>query len=222
MQAIFKENEALANALGGTLSKPRLKRYIFQTGGDKVKALELYHWNIELSQAMYFPIQTWEISLRNRLNSYLVKRYGADWPYDTSVCVRQLTSNDKDKLEKAKRRQQKARRMRQAPTSTIVADLSAGFWVSLLSDSYDVSLSWPTNIGRVFPYEAGLTRASAHQLSTSLLDVRNRIAHHEAIYHLPLDVRRADAERLIKAMCPGAALYLTGKCLLAKTLAAKP
>lgn len=112
--------------------------------------------------------------------------------------------------------------MRQAPTPTIVADLSAGFWVSLLSDSYEVSLSWPVNIGRVFPYDATLDRAAAHQISVALLDVRNRIAHHEAIYSRPLAALRTDAERLITAMCPGSTAYLGGKCSLAGALAAKP
>ena len=221
MQAIFDGNDFLVNALAGTISKPRLKRYMYASGGDKIKALDLYHWNIELSKAMYFPVQVWEISLRNRLNSYLSKRFGANWPYDP-IAMRQMTKNDLVKLDKAKGRQQRSRRVRQAPTPTIVADLSAGFWVSLLSDSYEVSLSWPTNIGRVFPYDAALDRATAHQICTALLDVRNRIAHHEAIYSLPLADRRSEAERLVVAMCPGASAHLGGKCSLVGAIAAKP
>lgn len=55
-----------------------------------------------------------------------------------------------------------------------------------------------------------------------MLDVHNRIAHHEPIYHLTPPDYRADAERLIKAMCQGSHLYLAGKCELAATLAKKP
>ena len=112
--------------------------------------------------------------------------------------------------------------MKCPPIGAIVADLSAGFWVSLLSDSYDVPLAWTTSIGRVFSYDASIDRATAHELSTKILDVRNRIAHHEAIYHLPLTARREDAARLVKAMCQGSSLYLAGKCELAAALANQP
>lgn len=189
---------------------------------NKLGALSLYHWNTELSKAMYLPVQIWEVTLRNKLNVFLERKYGANWPYDTKVAVRQLTTWDAEKLEAAKKRQQKNRRTRMAPTGAIVADLSAGFWVSLLSDSYEIPYGWKTGIGRVFAYDAALDRATGHALSVRILDVRNRIAHHEPISHLALVDMRRDAERLIKAMCPGSRLYLTGKCELEAALAKKP
>jgi hypothetical protein len=222
MQGIFAGKEALAGSLASTISKARLKRYTDLSKGNITSALSLYHWNTELSQAMYLPVQIWEVALRNRINTFLERRYGADWPYDIRVAVRQLTVADQEKLEAAKGRQQRKRRVRHAPTGAIVADLSAGFWVSLLSDSYEISYGWRTAIGRVFAYDATLDRPTAHKLCGSLLDVRNRIAHHEPIYHLALSEHRADAERLIKGLCTGAHLYLAGKCELAEALARKP
>lgn len=222
MQGIFDGKEPLANALASTISKPRLKRYLVSAGGDKMLALALYHWNTELSQAMYLPVQVWEVALRNRLNSFIERKYGAEWPYDEIVAVRQLTDGDKDKLRAARFRQQKKRRVRRAPTSAIVADLSAGFWVSLLSDSYEIPFGWKTAISRVFAYGGNLDRSAAHALCVRMLDIRNRIAHHEAIYEMPLMDYRADAERLIKALCQGSELYLAGKCELAEALARRP
>lgn len=64
MQAIFAGKEALANSLASTISKPRLKRYMTAAGGDKTAALQLYHWNTELCQAMYLAVQIWEVTLR--------------------------------------------------------------------------------------------------------------------------------------------------------------
>lgn len=221
MQGIFAGKEALANALAPTISKPRLKRYLSAAGGDKMTALALYHWNTELSQAMYLPIQIWEIALRNRLNTFLERKYGAEWPYDTKVAVRQLTAPDAEKLVAAIRRQQRKRRAKYVPTGAIVADLSAGFWVSLLSDSYEIPYGWKTSISRVFAYGA-IDRATAHGLCVRVLDIRNRIAHHEAIYDLPLSDYRADAERLIRGLCQGSHRYLAGKCELAAALAKSP
>lgn len=171
---------------------------------------------------MYLTVQVWEITLRNRLNTILQRRYGEDWPYDELVAVRQLTDSDVDKLRAAITRQKKNRQMRRPPTGAIVADLSAGFWVSLLSDSYEVPLGWSTYIGRVFAYDAAMDRATAHALCVRILDVRNRIAHHEPIYHLPLSDLQADAARLINGMCRGSSLYLAGKCELAAALANRP
>ena len=222
MQEIFSGKEALANSLASTISRPRLYRYMTETGGNKISALSLYHWNTELSKAMYLPVQIWEVALRNRLNTFLERRYGADWPYDTRVAVRQFTNMDAEKVEAAKQRQQRYRRLRQPPTGSIVADLSAGFWVSLLSDSYEIPFGWKTAIGRVFSYDAGLDRPTAHGLCIRMLDIRNRIAHHEPIYHLALTDYRADAERLIKGMCQGSHLYLAGKCELAAAVEARP
>lgn len=222
MQGIFAGKEALANALASTLSKPRMSRYLSAANGDRMAALSLYHWNTELSQAMYLPVQIWEIALRNRLNTFLQRKYGEDWPYDTKVAVRQLTAADADKLDAAIRRQQKKRRRKYVPTGAIVADLSAGFWVSLLSDSYEIPYGWKTGISRVFAYGGPMDRATAHGLCVRMLDIRNRVAHHEAIYDMPLADYRADAERLIKALCQGSDLYLAGKCELAAALAKRP
>lgn len=222
MQAIFAGKEALASSLASTISKGRIKRYLTAAGGDTVSALKIYHWNTELSQAMYLAVQIWEITLRNRLNTILQRRYGEDWPYDETVAVRQFTDADTEKLRSAIARQKKNRRMRFPPTGSIVADLSAGFWVSLLSDSYEVPLGWNVYIGRVFAYDAALDRATAHRLCVRILDVRNRIAHHEPIYHLPLTDLREEAARLINGMCRGSSLYLAGKCELADALANRP
>ena len=221
MQAIFSGREALAGALASTISKPRFKRYMYASGGDKMKALAFYQWNIELAQAMYFPINVWEIALRNRLNTFLTRRYGVDWPYSVTL-IRDLTVPDRLKLAKARDRQERARGKIPAATPAIVADLSAGFWVSLLSASYEVPFSWTTTIGRVFPYDAALDRATAHQQCSALLIARNRIAHHEAIFQMPLAALKADAEALVNAMCPGAKTHLDGKCTLSAALARSP
>jgi hypothetical protein len=69
--------------------------------GNKITALSMYHWNTELSQAMYLSVQIWEVALRNRLNTFLERKYGAEWPYDMKVAVRQLTTWDAEKLESA-------------------------------------------------------------------------------------------------------------------------
>lgn len=222
MQAIFSGNEQLANALRGTLSEARFARYLHDTNGDQYRALELYHWNAKLSQCLYIPVQIWEISLRNKLNVFLCRKYNSVWPYDTQRAVRQLTRSDQGRLQKTIARQQQDRGLQRPAVDMIVADLSAGFWVSLLTQSYANPYAWRYNIGRIFPHNAHLSRDLAGPMCDRILDVRNRIAHHEPIYHLPLDSIRADLDQLIAAMCPGADAYARGVCDFQTIWAARP
>ena len=45
-----------------------------------------------------------------------------------------------------------------------------------------------------------------------LLDLRNRIAHHEPIFHLPLDERRKELAEQIGALCAANAAYAEHAC----------
>ena len=100
-------------------------------------------------------------------------------------------------------------------TNQIVADLSAGFWVSMLTKSYEISFAWRHNLERVFPNDASLDLQQAADMCKGILDLRNRIAHHEPILHLPLLERRQSVELLVSAMCPAHAAYLTEACTFA-------
>lgn len=221
MQDFFSGKEALANSLVSTMSEARLTRYLSASNGSKIDAMSLYHWNNELSRSMYFPIQIWEITLRNKMNTFLERKYGPEWPYD-KIALRQLNRQDARKIQVTKERQQKLRGISRAQTGSIVADLSAGFWVSLLSESYNIPFRWEISIRRVFAHDVNLDRNTVHRLCLGLLHIRNRIAHHEPIFHLPLSERRNEAARLVKALCPSSYVYLDSKCDLEASLAKHP
>lgn len=212
MQELFEINPELRKVFIKSLSPERFSRYRTIAHGDETRAVSLYKWNSDLSQSLYHSMQAWEICLRNRLNSFLRWKYNNNWPYDETRAVRQMKSNDARRVREARERQERGRRMAQAPLGAIVADLAAGFWVSLLGKSYDVPFSWPTNLRRVFPHDKALDRRNAWAICDELLDLRNRIAHHEPILHLPLEQRHRDLSRIIAAMCPGTQAYCQGCC----------
>jgi hypothetical protein len=223
MQAIFAGKEALANALRGTLSEARVARYVAECNGDLMLALELYHWNAKLSQCMYLPVQIWEIALRNKMNVFLGRKYtNPNWMYDAARAVRQLTNSDRKRLDKVIERQKRDRGLAKPTPDMIVADLSAGFWVSQLTQSYDNPYAWRYNLTKVFPHDSSLSRDNVSTKCDRILDVRNRIAHHEPIYHLPLNDIRDDLDQLIAAMCPGADSYAVGMCDFPKVWASRP
>jgi hypothetical protein len=155
------------------------------------------------------------------MNTFLCWKFNQNWPFDTQRALRQLTKNDQRKVFESIDRQKQLRNIKTVPTDAIVSDLSAGFWVSLLNKSYDIPFSWRYNLGRIFPNEKSITRETASELCDNMLYLRNRVAHHEAIYHLPLDDRRGEMDRLLRAMSPVAHQYVNETCTFAAVWAAR-
>jgi hypothetical protein len=54
----------------------RLAEYELRCAGDPVAALRLHCWNIEISQAVYGPLQYLEISMRSVMTRKLVALFG--------------------------------------------------------------------------------------------------------------------------------------------------
>lgn len=211
MQAEFLQDEQKVKAFIEAVSKPRLSKYLSAANGDPFLTLRLYHWNSQLSQALYLPLQSWEISLRNRMNSFLVWKYNQKW-FEDPRALRTLTKADNEKLSKTILRQQQNRRT--LPNSDqIVADLSAGFWVALLGGKYDIPFAWRYNLsGKIFKNNAVITRQEAFETCGRLLDLRNRVAHHEPIFHLDLGAYRAELSKVLGAMCDATEHYMTSAC----------
>jgi len=221
MQAIFLDDEQKVNAFINTISKPRLTRYLQEANGDNNNALLLYHWNTMLSQCLYFPLQIWEISLRNKMNSFLCWKYNHKW-FEDARALRVFSKAENEKLSKTIIRQQQNRPG--LPTADqVVADLSAGFWVSLLSSRYDIPFAWRYNLsGRIFTNDPSIDRQEASDTCGQILDLRNRVAHHEPIFHLDLPKARADLDRMINGLCGVTQEYLRSTCSFAEVWASRP
>jgi hypothetical protein len=222
MQAVFSEHEQRVKAFRRTLSEPRFARYLRASKGLELDAVYLYHWNCCLAQSLYFSLHMWEIALRNRLNTYLCGKYGPDWPYDDVRAVRNFTTLDRKRLRKTIDKEEWERDMSPVPTGVIVADLSAGFWVSQLSKSYDLAYSWRKELYRIFPHEPTIQRATASNICTRLLDVRNRVAHHEPIFQMDLPEIRDDLDRMLAALCETSFAYASAACTFRAVLNAGP
>lgn len=221
MQAVFLENEANITSFVETVSKPRLSKYIKASRGNIKEALLLYHWNSQLSQALYLPLQTWEISLRNKLNSFLCWKYNPQWPRDERA-VRILAKPQNVRLRETIQRQTRDRTT-SPTTDQLVADLSAGFWVSLLGKSYDIPFAWRYNLSaKIFKNDPSIDRQAAFDACDRLLDLRNRVAHHEPIFHLDLAGRRADLDQMLHGLCGPTQHYMASACSFAAVWGSKP
>ncbi|MET0116419.1 MAG: Abi family protein [Sedimenticola sp.] len=192
----FSFDDEVLDALETSLSPERIATYKAETGGDREHALRLYTWNTAISAAFYGPLQGIEVALRNTMHQQLCSAYGEDW-YENPACG--LDWGALGKIDSAK--STLIREGYAVDPPHVVAELSFGFWVSLLGrggraappdrgkKNYEMTL-WRPALHKAFP-NSRLRRADTHRPLNYLRTFRNRIAHHEPIFnrHLQQDYR---------------------------------
>ncbi|UWZ60180.1 hypothetical protein Daura_48565 [Dactylosporangium aurantiacum] len=174
------------------LSEARLAPYLADCGGDVAAAWHLHAWNIRISAAFFPVLQFVEVALRNKLNRELSARFGrANW-WSVAPLNEHGERLVKHALEKVS-----------APFSSqsandVVAKLTFGFWVSLISQTYDRTL-WVPALHRAFPHYRG-RRDVLHAELRQVLGLRNRVMHHEPIHRHDLAASHATIYRLFGYM----------------------
>jgi hypothetical protein len=73
------------------------------------------------------------------------------------------------------------------------------------------SLVWRHNLVRIFPNNPAISRIEATEICESLM-LQNRIAHHEPIFHFPLERLREDLGKIIYAICHANYSYAEFAC----------
>lgn len=185
-------NEALKN----TISVKRLDRYLTVTDGALDKALKLYEENTRLAESFYSPLQSLEVCLRNTINTRLCTTYGEDWPTNGNPPFQSGASENITKTIAALEKDGY-----EANTDYIVAELNFGFWVSLLGKPYDATL-WRHTLHKGFRASgSGKKRSEVHGRFNALRRLRNRVAHHEPIFHKPLLQLHTETIEAIGWMC---------------------
>jgi hypothetical protein len=175
----FCYDEANIAELERGLSQQRLSTYRRLAGGDRAGALRLHAWNTAVGAALFGPIQVLEIVLRNAVDARLSRSFGEDWYFD---CW--LTERERAMLKQVLKRL--VGLGKPATCADIVANLSFGFWLSLLAGWHENDL-WRTQLCQVFPHAPQpLRRQQVYGPLHNIRVLRNRIAHHKLV------VRRAD------------------------------
>lgn len=158
------------------LSTARINKYKTACGGDKARTIQLYQYNIKLSQRFYGIIGTFEVILRNLIDEHYTALFGTDWivsqaaaglllEHDTAE-IRRFESTYKSKGIYSH--------------DKMVASFHFGFWTSLFTKrNYRVG---GKTLLRIFPSKAhGLNQKQIYEDLSSIREFRNRIAHHEPI-----------------------------------------
>jgi hypothetical protein len=183
--------ERYVAALHQPVSAERLETYR-PAGGDDLVMLVNYYWNIALCEALYPTLHCVEVALRNTLHTTMTNRFGNEfWFDDLSI----IFSEQKADVDKA--RANLARRRQDDNSGKIVAELTFGFWVSLLTKRYEEHLWKPDGYQLVLAAFPSIprkqrTRSTIHRRYFAINQLRNRVFHFEPIWHrktLPQDHR---------------------------------
>ncbi len=190
-------------------------------GGDASAALALYRWNSDLAAAFFEPLGHLEIMLRNAVDARLVARQQrrdrtAQWYTDTAVPLSDKARGDIAQAQERAGRGSAAT----IPRGKVIAELSFGFWRFLLARQYRASL-WPDLAG-AFPHAPNRALATVEDPVKRLHKFRNRIAHHEGIWHLPLEARRDDIQTVLGFIAPAAAAWVADASRIDHVLARRP
>ncbi len=176
MQADF------ANSLAQTLSIERLDAYRnrMPKPTSELELLGRYAWNMALSESLYPTLQLMEIALRNTIHHTASQYFGRDDWFDVPDVLKH--DHERDAIRKAKLAL--SRQRKKTDSSRIVAELSFGFWTSLLDSRYEQTL-WPRLLQSAFPHmpRRRRTRSELSKRFLTVRNLRNRVFHHEPIWH---------------------------------------
>lgn len=201
------------------LSEPRFNTYLKAAGHDWNRAWQLYLWNAKLGEAFHLPIQTVEVSLRNRLCSVFTERYGPEWGTSTTF-EKMLDDKLQRDLNTARIRIEKKKKP--LVNGQIVAGLSFGFWVGMLHSRYYPQI-WSSDLGKAFKY---LPENTEHKLVSKrfseIARLRNRISHHEPIINRNISGDYAQILRAIDWMCPHSGKLIRPHCRIPVVMRQKP
>jgi hypothetical protein len=171
-------------------SQVRMLKY-FESTKDKGKAIDLYKYNILLSQSLYPLISILEVGMRNAIDAVLKKKFGPNWIIDgrngfmihpDMVYFDEREKRKKpdtvliDKLLKVENRLL----FDGIPLvhNKIIGDIGFGFWIKLM-DSKPISILKAEQL-KAFKNWSGKNQVMYSQLN-DIRVLRNRISHQEPI-----------------------------------------
>jgi hypothetical protein len=185
-------------------SRERLEPYLRACLGDRSAAVRLYAWNIQVSAAFQAPLGCLEVEYRNALHYQLSALFGRDdWWLAPNILMHHTAQRMvADAMQEIQRRREPL-----TPGRT-VAELSFGFWVSLLGSGADYETRlWRPALRHAFLGYHG-RRRPLHQEFDEVRRLRNRIAHHEPIYRRDLVTDHLRIMRLLSYISPEYAAWV--------------
>lgn len=164
-----------------SLSSARLDRYRSMQG-DPLETAINYLWNMALCESLYTSLNMTEVALRNGLHRTLTRHFGTPTWYDRRGV---LESYQEIQIKDAKKTI--SRYGDPITADRVVSQVNFGFWVTILSRTYDARL-WSVHnsvtLKGVFMRipRNRRQRQIVHQQYNEIRELRNRVMHHEPLF----------------------------------------
>lgn len=185
------------------ISQERLTKYLREAGHDQQRALALYGWNIQLSEAFFPVLSASEVCLRNTICTQLIALYGQIW-WDDPAFLLQIKKNGTRIVKTAR---DKLRTRGPVTSGGMTAELNFGFWVNMLLPRHE-PVFWP-NLSAAFPdLPPAVTYAALYTRCDDVREFRNRIFHHEPIMHRNITKEYSQIMELIGWLSPDKAKWI--------------
>jgi len=195
------------------VSLERLAPYLLDASQDRRFTLQLYQWDTAVSASLYGLLQGFEIVLRNTFHELLSSAFArADW-----YSIAPLDSEGQRSVAEARTRIEREEGV--ATPSRTVAELSFGFWVSLVRPRYAQSL-WDPHLHRSFVRP--VRRDSVYHVLERIRKLRNRVAHREVIIGRNLMDDYAVIFQYLNGICPDTARWVKHHSTVLETYKARP
>jgi hypothetical protein len=215
-----------AQALINTLSAGRIGTYeaavTTATGSaNQPLALDLYAWNATVAGAFMIPLHIYEVALRNAISSAIEQVYGHRWPWQSQF-TRSLSPKGRYSPQKDLEICSKSH----ITTGKVIPELKFAFWEHMLKNSHTGRI-WDPHFRHAFPHSpASFSVADCVKTlrdnTYEIRSLRNRIAHHEPIFHHDLTKNLTQMTTAIEWICPATQAWLSTKEQVTDLLAEKP
>lgn len=182
------------------VSAPRFDKYLGHCRNDSALAEELYEFNLRLASSAFKALQMCEVVVRNSMDRELkvwsrTQGFSESWTLTPAPLLRGCFSNNAKDLADAKDKAIKAVGRRRAVLhDDVIAQLSFGAWRYLLppkTTHHAKQRIWDEALVNAFPNKSPKTPVTSLASWLGIAyDFRNRVAHHEPVYHLDLQAKR--------------------------------
>jgi hypothetical protein len=170
------------------LGGDRLARFMSAARHDRRRAIALVDWDREMRGELQKILGEWEIALRNAYDAAISSWWTGPthWLLDPRSPVRREIMHGSEDLNRRSRQtihKAVSRTKPDDPIGKVIANLTLDFWRYLSVKAREKTL-WVPALHRAFPQ--GSDRAEIDRQIDTLYRLRNRVAHHEPIFHKPV------------------------------------
>lgn len=199
------------------ISQDRLSRYLRASGHDKDRALALYAWNIQISEAFFPVLSAAEVCLRNIVTERLRELYGDQW-WGQQTFLDHFNGQGKRIVFTAR---DKVSRNGAVTSGKMTAELNFGFWVKMLLPRHEHTV-WANFRSSFYQLPATICYADLYSRCVHVLELRNRIFHHEPIFDRDISLEHQKILELVSWLSVEKEIWIRQYSRVMTVLRSKP